>query len=73
MSYPLSPPSYHSFQFIYFLVLMTSLTCALVLAAQVPDPRRYDRPVDAFRGVCEGIFLLITTYNSLAELNQLRM
>ena len=73
MTYALSPPSYHSLQFIYFLVLMTSLTCALVLAAQVPDPRRYDRPVDVFRGVCEGIFLLITTYNSLAELNQLRM
>ena len=52
---------------------MASLTCALVLAAKKPDPRKYDKPVDIFRGLCEACILLIAAYATIAELNQMKM
>ena len=52
---------------------MLSLTGALVLAARKEDPREYDDIEDIFRGVCEGISLILIGYNGITELNQLRM
>ena len=65
--------SIHSGHFLYYLAVMTIMTCALVLAAKKSDPRLYDTPVDVLRGVCEGICILAIGYNGIAELNQLRM
>ena len=62
-----------SIQFAYFLTFLASLTCALVLAAEKPDPRKYDTPVDVFRGLCEAFALLTVGYTTLGELNQMRM
>lgn len=41
---------------------MGFLTTALVLAAQVKDPRHYNRNfLDIFRGISEGLTLLLIT------------
>lgn len=60
-------------QFVTYLAVMACLTCALVLAAKKTDPRRYDEPVDIFRGICEAISLLAIGYNGVAEVNQMRI
>ena len=60
-------------QFAYFLTFLASLTIALVLAVRKPDPRRYDAPEDIFRGLCEAFTLLTICYNTVGELNQMRM
>ena len=60
-------------QFCCFLTVMTTLTCALVLAARKQDPRLYDEPADIFRGICEAIAALLLGYYGISELNQLRM
>jgi len=60
-------------QFCCFLTVMTTLTCALVLAARKQDPRLYNEPVDIFRGICEGLAALLLGYYGISELNQLRM
>ena len=44
-----------------------------MLAAEKEDPRCYDSPVDVFRGICEGLVIIVTIYNAVAELNQMRM
>ena len=62
-----------SLQFLYFLFVMLTLTCALVLAAKKLDPRMYDEPIDILRGICEGSVLIAIGYNGISELNQLRM
>ena len=64
---------FSSLQFAYFLTFLACLTCALVLAAGMRDPRLYDSPVDVFRGICEAITLVTVGYNGLSEINQLRM
>ncbi len=66
-------PPFYSLQFLYFLFVMTVLTCSLVLAARKPDPRVYDTLLDVFRGVCEGLSIISIGYNGIAELNQLKM
>ena len=60
-------------QFVYFLLFLTCLTFALVLAAEKIDPRLYDTPFDVFRGICEGFTLLSVLYNGFSEINQMRM
>ena len=62
-----------SVQFAYFLTFLASLTVALVLAARKPDSRQYDTPVDVFRGLCEAFTLLTICYNTVGEINQMRM
>ena len=59
--------------FFYFLAVMATLTCALVLAARKPNPRQYSEPVDIFRGICEGLTILLIGYYGINELNQLRV
>ena len=63
----------HSVQFVFFLITVAVFTCALMLAAEKEDPRCYDSPVDVFRGICEGLVIIVTIYNAVAELNQMRM
>ena len=60
-------------QFCYFLIVMATLTSALVLAARKQDPRLYNKPVDIFRGLCEVIAALLLGYYGISEINQLRM
>ena len=60
-------------QFCCFLIVMATLTSALVLAARKQDPRQYNEPVDIFRGLCEAIAALLLGYYGISELNQLRM
>ena len=66
---------YFSFsaQFVYFLSFLTTLTFALMLAAEKTDPRVYDEPIDVFRGICEAFTLLTILYNAFSEFNQMRM
>ena len=52
---------------------MATLTCALVLAARKQDPRLYDEPVDIFRGICEGLAVLLIGWYGISGLNLLRM
>ena len=54
--------------FLYWMLLMASLTCALVLAASQVDPRRYSQDVDVFRGICEGLSLLLLVLATLSEI-----
>ena len=47
---------------------MASISVALIVAAMEQHPELYDEPVDIFRGVCEGITLLLVTLSFLTEL-----
>ena len=62
-----------SLQFVYYMAVMTILTCALILAAKKSDPRSYDTSMDVVRGVCEALSIITIGYNGVAEINQLRM
>ena len=64
---------FYRLSFFYFLAVMATLTCALVLAARKQDPRQYNEPVDIFRGICEGLAALLIGYYGISELNQLRV
>ncbi len=46
---------------------MSTLACALVLAASREDPRVYDQPLDVFRGCCEGLSILLLTLAVVCE------
>ena len=65
--------NFYRLSFFYFLAVMATLTCALVLAARKQDPRQYNEPVDIFRGICEGLAILLIGYYGISELNQLRV
>ncbi len=47
---------------------MVAISAALIIAAEEPDPHLYDQPVDIFRGVCEGLAILLVTAASLVEI-----
>ena len=52
---------------------MASISVALIAAAMNDNPRMYDEPVDIFRGVCEGITLLLVTLSFVTELYHIYM
>ncbi len=53
--------------FLHWVLLMSALACALVLAASREDPRVYDQPLDVFRGCCEGLSILLLTLAVVSE------
>ncbi|XP_064402133.1 uncharacterized protein LOC135347927 [Halichondria panicea] len=53
--------------FFYWAITMVAISAALIIAAEEPDPHLYDQPVDIFRGVCEGLAILLVTAASLVE------
>lgn len=58
-------------QCLIFLIFYGILNVALILAANSPDPRVYNRPVDYFRGLCEAVTVMNILWNLLAEINQM--
>ena len=47
---------------------MVAISTALTIAAEQPNPHLYDQPVDIFRGICEGLAILLVTATSLTEI-----
>ena len=61
-----------SFVFILYLVFMTALTTALVLAARSSDPRDYSQQADGLRLFCEIYSLIVgVVIGIFEELNDL--
>ena len=58
-----------SASFLYWFLVKGFLTVALVLAALKKDPHYYNHsPLDIFRGICEGITLLLITLSLLVQI-----
>ncbi len=60
-------PSFFSVHFFYWAITMVAISAALIIAAEESDPHVYDHPVDIFRGVCEGLAILLVGAASLTE------
>lgn len=60
--------SIHSIEFVLYLVLGLFLTPAIVLAANKSDPRQYNKLLDVFRGICEGVSILVILITGVIEL-----
>ncbi|XP_064402015.1 uncharacterized protein LOC135347851 isoform X1 [Halichondria panicea] len=54
--------------FFYWAITMVAISTALTIAAEQPNPHLYDQPVDIFRGICEGLAILLVTATSLTEI-----
>ncbi len=61
-------PSLFSVHFFYWAITMVAISTALTIAAEQPNPHLYDQPVDIFRGICEGLAILLVTATSLTEI-----
>ena len=48
------------------------MTLALSLAAAKQDPRMYNDRIDIFRGICEGIFFILTMCTLFIEVYQFK-
>lgn len=61
----------HSSHFFYWAITMIAISSALIIAATQPDPHVYDEPVDIFRGLCEGLAILLITAAAINEIYNL--
>lgn len=63
---------FHRFWLFCYLLKMVILTSALVIAArpELTDDQlnKYPEPLDYFRGICEGLLLIITVANIVDEI-----
>ncbi|XP_064401902.1 uncharacterized protein LOC135347786 isoform X2 [Halichondria panicea] len=57
--------------FFYWAITMIAISSALIIAATQPDPHVYDEPVDIFRGLCEGLAILLITAAAINEIYNL--
>ncbi len=68
-TFTLSPSSYiNSVHFLYWALTMITISAALIIAATQRDPEVYTEPVDVFRGLCEGLAILLVTASALTEI-----
>ena len=61
----------YSAHFMYWAVTMIAISSALIIAATQPDPHVYTEPVDIFRGLCEGLAILLVTAATINEIYHL--